>query len=280
MSFLGFGADYDKAGSGISKNGPKKTPFFLFLDMYFERFWKLLKLNILTFLFCLPIVTIGPAIAGMTKVLRAYSLDKSSFMWHDFKKGFTQNLKYSIPLGLIDILCAASLVCALNVYPALAEQNGNFFNVLCVISVGFALTVFMMNFYAFSMVVATDLNFKNIIKNSFYLVCLGLKKNLITLLIVMLVLAFIVIATMVSPLTLLLIPFWLISFLGFIIVFNSYPLIQKYVINPFYEEKGMDNPEYDYLKPLDAEDAVFLDRGGEEAPVESKKTKKKGKTIS
>ena len=280
MSFLGFGADYDKAGSGISKNGPKKTPFFLFLDMYFERFWKLLKLNMLTFLFCLPIVTIGPAIAGMSKVLRAYSLDKSSFMWHDFKKGFTQNLKYSIPLGLIDIVCAVSLVCALNVYPALAEQNGSFFNVLCVISVGFALTVFMMNFYAFSMVVATDLNFKNIIKNSFYLVCLGLKKNLITLLIVMLVLAFIVIATMVSPLTLLLIPFWLISFLGFIIVFNSYPLIQKYVINPFYEEKGMDNPEYDYLKPLDAEDAVFLDRGGEEAPVESKKTKKKGKTIS
>ena len=43
MSFLGFGADYEKAGSGISKNAPKKKPFFLFWEMYFGRFWKLIN---------------------------------------------------------------------------------------------------------------------------------------------------------------------------------------------------------------------------------------------
>ena len=41
----------------------------------------------------------------------------------------------------------------------------------------------------------------------------------------------------------------------------------------------MDNPEYDYLKPLSAEESVFTDMGGQEAPIESKK-KKKGKIIS
>lgn len=76
---------------------------------------------------------------------------------------------------------------------------------------------------------------------------------------------------MVSPLTLILVPVWALSFMGFVVIFNSYPLIQKYVIDPFYAEKGQDNPEYDYLKPLDAEDAVFLDKGGEEAPIEGKK---------
>ena len=66
------------------------------------------------------------------------------------------------------------------------------------------------------------------------------------------------------------------------IIFNSYPLIQKYVIDPYYAEQGKDNPEYDYLKPLDEDESVFTDKGGEEAPIEGKsaKKKKKGKTIS
>lgn len=278
MAFIFFktGSDYEKAGPGISKNAPKKTPFFQFLDMYFGRFWKMIRLNILTFLFCIPIVTIGPAIAGMTKVLRCYALDKDAFMWHEFKKGFMGNLKQSLPLGLIDILFAVSLSCALRVYPAMGTGLSY---ALCVISAGFALTVFMMNFYAFPMIVATDLSFGKIVKNSFYLVCLGLKKNIISLLIVLFTVAVLTVGTVISPLTLILVPVWAITFMGFVIMFNSYPLIQKYVINPFYEEQGKDNPEYDYLKPLDTEDAVFLDKGGEEAPIEGKKGKK-GRTIS
>ena len=80
MAFLGFGADYEKAGAGIAKGAPKKKPFFEFLDMYFGRFWKMIKLSILTFIFCIPVVTIGPALTGMTKVLKTYSLDKDTFM--------------------------------------------------------------------------------------------------------------------------------------------------------------------------------------------------------
>lgn len=288
MSFLGLGADYDKAGSGVSKNAPKKKPFFRFCEMYFNRFWKMLKLSLLTFVFCLPIITIGPALAGMTKVLKSYTLDKDTFIWHDFMKGFKGNLNQSVPLGFIDILMTASLLCALYVYPQFGDrarahgESGTIFTILCIISVSVALTVLMMNFFALPMIVATDLDFRKVVKNSFILVCLGLKRNIITLLIILLVAALMIVGTMVSPLTLLLIPLWAVSFLGFVIMFNSYPLIQKYVIDPYYEAQGMENPEYDYLKPLDAEDAVFIDKGGEEAPVESKndKKKKKGKTIS
>ncbi len=279
MSFLGFGADYEKAGTGVAKNAPKKKPFFLFLEMYFSRFWKLIKLNMLTFVFCIPIVTIGPALAGMTRVLRCYVIDKDTFIWHEFKKGFFGNFRQSIPTGLIDVLFAVSLVCALKVYPMLGEayQQESLFNILCIISVSFALTVLMMNFFAYPMITNTELSYRNVIKNSFYLVCIGLKQNIITLLCILLLSAVIVIGTMVSPLTLLLIPFWAISFLGFLIMFNSYPMIQKYVIDPFYAAQGRENPEYDYLKPLDAEDAVFLDKGGEEAPIEGKSKKKSGK---
>ena len=59
-------------------------------------------------------------------------------------------------------------------------------------------------------------------------------------------------------------------------MFNSYPLIQKYVIDPYYEERGESNPEYAYLEPLDEEDAIFTDMGGKEAPVASSKEKPAG----
>lgn len=278
--------DYEKAGRGISKNAPKKKSFFAFFELYFRYWWRLVKLNLLTFIFCIPVVTIGPAIAGMTRVLKNYTLDKSAFIFHDFWKGFSQNWKQSLPIGLLDALFTVSAITAFQVYPKMADaaeaagRSGTIYNVLCVLSISFALTLLMMNFYIMPMIVATNLSLKDIIKNSFYLTCVCLKKNIVTLLIV----AFIVIMFVLLVLTdsvsgLILIPLWAISFTGFVIMYNSYPQIQKYVINPYYEERGMDNPEYDYLKPLSAEDSVFTDMGGVEAPLEGKK-KKKGKIIS
>lgn len=281
-----FGYDYEKAGRGVSKNPQKKKAFFEFFEMYFRYAWRLIKLNLLTFLFCLPVVTIGPALAGATKVLRKYSLDKSSFIFHDFWKGLSENWKQSLPVGLLDVLFAVSAAAALNVYPQMSKAaeeaggSGTLYTVLCVVSISFALTLFMMNFYIFPMITSTDLSMKNIIKNSFYLTCIALKKNFITLISVAATAAVLVVLCISNPLGFLLIPTWAITFIGFIIMFNSYPQIQKYVINPYYEEKGMDNPEYDYLKPLSAEDSIFTDRGGEEIPIEGKNKKKKGKIIS
>lgn len=273
MSLFGLN-DYTKAGPGVAKNAPKKKPFFEFFELYFRKFWKLLELNLLTVLFCIPVVTIGPAIAGMTRVLRNYRLEKNAFIFHDFWKGFSGNLKQSIPIGLLDILFAVSAYAALQVYPAMYKNSGSIiYIILCVISISFALTLLMMNFYIFPMIVATDLSLANIIKNSFFLTCVGLKKNIITLLIAVFIVLLLGAMIILHPLSAIIIPIWPISFLGFLIMFNSYPLIQKYVIDPYYEERGESNPEYAYLEPLDEEDAIFTDMGGKEAPVASSKEK-------
>ncbi|MBR4223386.1 MAG: DUF624 domain-containing protein [Oscillospiraceae bacterium] len=273
---------HETPGPGISKDRPQKKPFFRFMEMYFERFWKMVRLSLLTFIACIPIVTVGPAIAGMTKVLHSYVLDKDTFLWNDFKKGFTADLKKTIPVGLVDIVFVISFLCSLNIYPQLAEQTGSsVFYVLCVIAVGFALTVFMMNFFIFPMIVCTDLNMRQIVKNSFFLTALGLKTNVITLLLVILTAALMAVLTILSsPAVLILVPLMMISFVGSLIMFNSYPQIQKHVIEPYYRERGESNPEYDYLKPLDAEDAVFVDMGEEEVPAEDTPSPKKGKVIS
>ncbi len=278
MSFLGFGSSYENAGSGIAKNAPKKNKFFRFFEGYFDRFWKMVRLSLLTFLFCIPVVTVGPAVAGMTKVLRSFVLDKDVFLFHEFMRGFKENWKKSLPVGIVDLIFLLSLFASLTVYPSMAEAakasggSSAGYTILCVISVGFALTIFMMNFYLFPMIVSTELPLSKAIKNSFYLTALELKTNIITLVIILLLSAFMLILTFLSNVfILLLIPFMLISFVGFLIMFNCYPVIQKYVIDPYYKERGQDNPEYDFLKPLDPDDAVFIDKGGEEAPIKIQK---------
>ncbi|MBQ7990503.1 MAG: DUF624 domain-containing protein [Oscillospiraceae bacterium] len=282
MAFSIFGRNiHETPGPGVSKDRPVKKPFFRFWEMFFERFWKMVRLSLLTFVFCLPVVTIGPALTGMTKVLHEYVLDKDTFIWNEFKKGFFTNLKMSVPVGLADVVFAVSFICSLNVYPQLADQTGSsFYYALCVLAVGFALTVFMMNFFIYPMIACTDLKLRQIIRNSFNLVALGLKTNIITLLLVHLTAAILLILMLLSSsAVLILVPLILISFLGFLIMFNSYPQIQKHVIEPYYEERGESNPEYDFLKPLSEDEAVFTDMGEQDLP-EDMPHPKKGKTIS
>lgn len=271
--------NYDKAGAGVAKQGEEKRGVKLFFEIYLRKFWKLITLNLLTFLFCIPIVTIGPALAGMTRVLRNYSIEKNAYIFSDFWKGFKDNWKQALVISLFDALFIVSFVAAIIVYPNLAKnsENGIFYYVMGIISVSVFVTVAIMNFYIFTMMVSTNLKFIQVIKNSYSLTFAALFKNLKVMLLVAVIIALVCLGCYYSYLTYLLIPFWLISFLGFIIVYNSYPVVEKYVINPFYEEKGQQNPDYDYLKPVSDSDTVFTDNGGNDVPINPGS---KNKTIS
>ena len=65
----------------------------------------------------------------------------------------------------------------------------------------------------------------------------------------------------------------------FIVCFNSYPVIQKYVINPYYDSIGKVNPELSSDVDTVEEETLFEDMGGKEKPVEKRK-KTKGRRIS
>lgn len=47
---MGLFNGYMKPGPGISKDAPQKTAFFLFFDIYFRKFWDLMKVNLLYFI--------------------------------------------------------------------------------------------------------------------------------------------------------------------------------------------------------------------------------------
>lgn len=303
-----FSKDYESAGVGIAKNAPKKSGIKLFFDIFVRKFWKIMEVNLLYSIFFIPLimavvafiridnntassvvaivlfimfaVLIGPATAGMTKVMRKYVLEKHSFIIVDFFSAFKDNFFKSAVIGFVDTLICFSIGAGFIIYPALATQTGNnFIYVALVLSLSVAIVVTMMNFYAFLMIIATDLSLKNLLKNSFALAFVELKKSSLTFFLMLVILftaAFLPIR--VSLTFLLVLPFFPAAFLSLIICFNCYPVVQKFVINPYYTSIGQINPEL--CDDLDDEDEpIFEDMGGKEKPIEKRK-KGKGKRIS
>lgn len=318
-----FGSNYERAGSGIAKNAPKKKGFFRFFEIFGRKFWKLFELNFLYFLSFLPVigaavlylvlssqlgtilaaaclvlftVIIGPATAAHTKILKNFVMEKPTFLAHDFFRTFRSEFKHSCIVGILDCLLVCCISAAFYVYPRLIEQTGNkVFYVFFAITLSIGVIGLLMNFYIFPMLVSTNLSLKNVLKNSLALSVVALKTNIVTLLIVSAVVAVYAVVLMFvnirySMILLFLLPFLPASWLGLVIVFQSYPIIQKYIINPYYEQRGEVNPELAQASASE-EETVFEDMGGKEKPIEppkkaggkssgSRAHKGKGKIIS
>lgn len=305
---MGLFKSYESSGAGISKYAPKKKGIALFFDIFFRKIWQITGLNLLFFIFCLPLyvsvflfslmtnydlllvllialfliftVLIGPAMAGLTKVTRLFVIEKHTYVIRDFFKGVRENFKKGVIVGVLDVIVALSVFSAYNIYPDWVVRFDNkLFYIPLIITMSVGLVVFLMNFYIFLMMTATDLSFKNLIKNSFALAFAALKQNIISTIFVLFFLTLMIILfLMMPPFALLLVPFFPMALVWFIVCFNCYPVIQKYVINPFYDSIGEINPELtDGTENID-EETLFEDMGGKEKPIE-KRQKGKGKRI-
>jgi len=62
--FFGIG-DFTKEGKGVDKNAPKKRGVFAFFELFFRKFWKLMKLNLLYLIVNIPTFVIMFFVAGI-----------------------------------------------------------------------------------------------------------------------------------------------------------------------------------------------------------------------
>ncbi|MGN0594762.1 MAG: YesL family protein [Hominimerdicola sp.] len=271
MAFFG---NYDTPGKGVLRTPHEKRGFFKFWEIYGRHMWKLIQVNLLYIVFCIPIITFGPATAALTKVVRNYSQERNVFILHDFVQAFKKNFKQGLVMGIIDIIFVLGFIVSLPYYNMLAKDNSIMY-VPYAITLICMLMFYMMHFYIYLMICSTNLKLWQIIKNSFFLVSLGLKQSLWTLLATVLVL---MTMYLFLPYTLVIIPFWPISFAVMVVCFNCYPIIRKHVIQPYYDQRGEQNPEF--AEP-DVE-TLFEDKAAEEKapPKSAKSVKHKGKTIS
>ncbi|MEE5992328.1 MAG: DUF624 domain-containing protein [Oscillospiraceae bacterium] len=312
--------NYENSGSGIAKDAPQKKPFFRFWEIFVRKFWQLINVNLLMMASFLPLVLgilsviyfgesntqlalilvivcglvfavfFGPIMAGCTQILRNFTREKPCFLMDTFFKTLKSNFKQSMLLGWIDILVSASVASGMYIYPRMigaiqesGEGSTTTIYALFIATLSISIVVLLMSFYGYLMIVSTDLKMKDVLKNSLALSLIALKKNLITLVLsAVIVVIFAVLMFYFPQVMLVLLLFVPIAFVAFLVVFNCYPVIQKYVINPYYAQKGEISPELAYTQ-TEGEN-IFEDQGGKEkpieAPVEPKKKGKKKKVIS
>lgn len=258
------------AGTGVSKNGSKKKPFFRYWELFSNKFWTFFKINLVYFLFCIPIVTFGPATAAMTALMRNIYLERPQFIFHDFWQQFKKNFKQSFIIGMLDVFVIGISIITFWYFSMQPELDTGG-KIIYALAIAAQVLFLMMNFYIYPQIVSLNLGMGGIIKNSVILVFVNLWGELITLALFavysVLVMFFGIFVLTLAPL----VPF---AWLGFTSVFCCYPAIQKYIINPYYEQRGERNPE---LPEEDDEEAVFEDMGGKEAPLNLKPEKGSGK---
>lgn len=229
---------YDKPGKGVKKDEREKKRFFAFFDLFKRKFGKLVKLNLLFLLFCLPIVTIGPAIAALFKITRYYVEEKPVFLFSDFFDAFKQNFKQGFIVGLINALLMFFCNYGMQFYISMAETNGLYWIVVVLLCM-FMLATFVAFMYIYLMMVTVDLPIFALLRNSYMMIFLGRFTNFFTLFFVALLIA---VEYLLFPWALILAPFLLFSLIALIISFNSFQYIYKYLIKPYYDKSGEENP--------------------------------------
>lgn len=248
--FLGFG-NYQKPGKGVSKQQREKKRFFQFWDLFGRKFTKMIKLNLLFLLFCIPVVTIGPAFAAMTKIARYYVEEKPVFLLTDFWAAFKENFLQALPVGILHLALIYVIWQAFLFYYVQAHTNGLFWILIGIIIV-LAILILFSSYYIYLIMVSVSLKLGQILKNSIMFIFIGIRTNLITLLFATGVMALSVFGMPLSIPVFLLIGF---SMSALITVFNSRPYVYEYLMKPYYEYTGIENP----YEPKEEEAGVFED---------------------
>lgn len=288
---LGLFYNYNESGRGIAKNGPKKKPFFKFWEQFAGKFWKLITLNFVYFvtsglafivagflasvqtenfnflLISFPVIILfGPATAAASQVVRKFTLEKPIFMMDEYKTAFKKNFKQALPVGIFDVFFISAFLYGIMFYGEALDRDPSIKNyVMIIISTAIAAYFLMAHFYIYLEIVSLTLPLGKIIKNALLLTVMGIKVNIISFVVWVALILLIVFLLPYSVFALPVLPF---GWLFFLCAFNSYPVIQKYIINPFYEAQGLKNPE---LPEEDAADEkIFTDRGGTEEVIKKK----------
>lgn len=217
-------------------NSGTQDPTLLALDV-------LLKFTNLAILMCIPMITVGPAQAGFTYVLRNYSREEHAFIWSDFKDNALKNFKQSMIVSAIDFILTFLILWSIKTYFALS--SGNIF-----MSVGLVLTVFvfviflLMHIYIYPLMVTFNLTLKKLYKNALIFAVVKLPMNILISLICsfLIMLSFGRVFAFNPIIGIIIYVFFTTALIGFITNFYAYPKLKKYMMVEEEEEEETDNP--------------------------------------
>ena len=155
-----------------------------YFDLLFSNFFRLICLNLLTVLCCLPAVTIPAAASAACRSLNTLIMGNPCYFWQEYWKEFRQKFPQKLGAWLIAVLLPVSVGLWIRMLGGSGKVSEWAFTVF------FALSA-IVQCYFFPMTATVELPVTACVKNALLLTVLEWKNSLIMLL-VMLALGFVV----------------------------------------------------------------------------------------
>ena len=190
------------------------------------------------------LLTFGWQSVGVAYILRSIVRGEPVFLLSDYFYAIKRNLKPGLLLGILDLSVITLLIFDFMYFYNLI---GSFWMDVCFYAIcALAILYFFMRFYIYLMLVTFDLSIKKILKNALIFTTLGVKRNLMGLLGIILLTAievviFAVFMPMNIPLGLILPFLYYFSFTSYTSAYAAYPVIDRYMIAPY--RTGNDYPD-------------------------------------
>lgn len=203
------------------------------------------------------ILTFGISTIGLVYNIRNVCTGEYIYTWIDFFYAIKRNFKQGIVIGILDALLIFMLVYDIIMYSSLANLSFMYL-VFYYASILLAVVYYIMRFYIYLQLVTCKMTIGKIIKNAFLLTALGFKRNFIGLVGAAIFIVLYFYSYLLLPqFAILLLCIFVFSFLTYIGVYCGYPVVKRYVIDPYYDEHPDERPE----DPWSTNEQVFVDRG-------------------
>lgn len=181
------------------------------------------------------ILTVGWQSVGTFYVLRGLVRGDAVFVFSDYFYAIKRNFKQGFLFGLLD-----SFLIVVSVFDILyySQSVGSFWKdaVFWMVAAVSVLYLFMRP-YIYLMLITFDMTIKKMFKNALIFSVLGIKRNLLGLLGVVLLIALHIAFIIVTPISFIvpvILPIvYIFAAIGFMIAYAAYPIIDRYMIAPY-----------------------------------------------
>lgn len=186
------------------------------------------------------IVTYGWQKVGSAYILRNLVRGDGVFIVSDYFYAIRRNLKQGFFLGLLD--CAVLFALAFDFQYFYYAPATGFTNFMYVMIVALFIIWSVMRFYLYTMLVTFDMKIRKILKNALIFTALGIKRNLMALLGIVVLLGLCVglyvVCVPIRLYGLIIVPVLIVPALAaFIYTYAAWPVIKKYMIDPVDKPK-------------------------------------------
>lgn len=197
----------------------------------------------------LLIFTLGLSSTGMFYVLRNIVRSEYVSVWNDFFGAIKKNFKQAFIVSILDALIIFFLAYDFVAYKANATNylmNVFYYSIILI-----SFIYFIMRYYIYTSIVTFNLPLRKIFKNAFLLSILGFKRNFVILALSAIIIISSFYIYILFPTVGFMLPFiFTISLLAYIGIYCSYPVIRKYMIEPYYAEHPDELPEESEEEPI------------------------------